>query len=98
MFERSLSSLLKVQELYTIGKDEEKEYTPTDVYHSNNRKKVILKPKHFLNVSLHWYVSRSRYLKRRVFVTHLRRNKAIECPSHRSSPIVPPPPYRDLLQ
>ena len=89
---------LEVKELNAIGKDKQEEEDPTNMSQGNRSQEIIFKAWSLLKIQLHWLHTCSRYLNRILLVAHLRCHQSVDGPSNRGSPVVPPPPYRYLLQ
>jgi hypothetical protein len=91
-------SPLKVEELDAICKDKEEKEDKAEMGGSHRSEEVIVKPQVLLKVILNCNEIFSWYLHWRSIVAHLGGNKAIKCPCHWRSPVIPPPPYWNLLQ
>lgn len=91
-------SPLEIKELDAIGKDKAEQKSPGNMSSCNYTKEVIIKPQVIFEIILHCHVCSAGNGHRSCFVTDLRRNEAVYGPGDGGSPIVPPPPHRDLLR
>lgn len=98
IFNNFFLSSLEVEELDSISKDKEEHENKTNMSCSYSSKEVMLKSIMLLNVLLHCHPTFFCYINLRKLVTDLRCHKAIDCPGHRRCPVIPPPPYWNLLQ
>ena len=88
---------MEVEELDAIGKYKEENEDKAYMGRNNSSKEVIFKAQVRLQVIFHRHIALSRYLNWSGLVTHLRGHKAIDCPRDRRAPVIPPPPYWNLL-
>lgn len=92
------SSPLEVEELDAIGKHKEENKNPCHMDNHNHRKEIIVISPIVFEVLFHccWSSCWKNYSL--TIVTQLRSHKAIDGPSNRRKPVVPPWPHRKLLQ
>lgn len=90
---------MEVEVLDRVGKDETEEERPRNMCSSNCTKEVIPETKEFFQILTHFNISfKPRHHNQITLVAHLRRDEPVYSPRDRRSPVVPPPPYGDLLR
>lgn len=91
-------SPLEVKDLNSIDEDKKEEENPTKMSQCNISKEVVVIAQKLLKVFLHWDFAMFRDMDQIHLVTNLRCHKSVDCPGHWRTPVVPPPPNRNLLR